>query len=123
MEDDGPAFYLPHHGVYKNTPGPKKLRVVFNAPFRGKGLNDALYVGPAWLNLLRQVLMKFRERRVAFTADIEAMFSRIRLTPTDARYHQFLWTDKETGQTITLHYDTLQSHQHYSSSSVNIDTL
>lgn len=36
VEDDGPAFYLPHHGVYKN--GRKKSRVVFNAaaPFRGK---------------------------------------------------------------------------------------
>ena len=59
QEDNGPAFYLPHHGVYKNTLGPKKLRVVFNAaaPFRGKCLNDALYKGPAWLNQLPQVLI------------------------------------------------------------------
>ena len=31
QEDDEPAFYLPHHDVYKNTLGPKKLRVVLNA--------------------------------------------------------------------------------------------
>ena len=96
QEDNGPAFYLPHHGVYKNTLGPNKLRVVFNAaaPFRGKCLNDALYKGPAWLNQLPQMLIKFRERRVAFTADIEAMFSRIRLKPEDARYHRFLWKEE-----------------------------
>ena len=37
VEDYGPAFYLLHHGVYKNTLGPRKLRVIFNAaaPFRG----------------------------------------------------------------------------------------
>jgi len=72
---------------YIRTLGPKKLRVVFNAaaPFRGKCFNDALYKATAWLNLLPQVLMKFWERRVAFTADIEAMFSRIRLTPREVK--------------------------------------
>ena len=51
QEDDGPTFYLPHHGVYKNTLGPKKLRVVLNATarFRRKCLNEALYKGPVWL--------------------------------------------------------------------------
>ena len=109
QEDDGPAFYLPLHGVYKNTLGPKKLRVVFNAaaPFRGKCLNDTLYEGPAWSNQLPQVLIKFRERRVTFTADIEAMFSRIRLKPEDARYHRFLWRDRESGQTIIYQMDRL----------------
>ena len=29
------------------------------------------------------------------------MFSRIRLKPADARYHRFLWKDRESGQTIT----------------------
>lgn len=51
--------------------------------------------------------MKFRERRAAFTAEIEAMFSRIRLTPKDARYHRLLWTDKETGQTIIYQMNRL----------------
>ena len=109
QEDNGPAFYLPHHGVYKNTLGPKKLRVVFNAaaPFRGKCLNDALYKGPAWLNQLPQVLIKFSERREAFTADIEAMFSCIRLKPADARYDRFLWKDRESGPTITYQMNRL----------------
>ena len=33
------------------------------APFSGKCLNAALYKGPAWLNQLLQVLIKFRERK------------------------------------------------------------
>ena len=108
-ETEGSTFYLPHHGVYKNTPGTKKLRVVFNAaaPFNGKCLNDTLYVGPAWLNQLPQVIIKFRERKIAFTADIEAMFSRIRLTPEDARYHRFLWREKSTGHQVTYQMDRL----------------
>ena len=109
QEDDGPVFYLPHHGVYKNTLGPKKLRVVFHAaaPIRGRCLNDALYKGPAWLNQLPQVLIKFREKRIAFTADIEAMFSRIRLAPADALYHRFLWRERESGQMITYQMNRL----------------
>ena len=109
QDDDGPAFYLPNHGVYKNTLGPKKFRVVFNVagPFRRKCLYDALYKGPAGLNQLPQVLIKFRERRVAFTADIEAIFSRIRLKTADARYHRFLWRDRELGQTIIYQMDRL----------------
>ena len=45
QEDDGPVFYLPHHGVYKNTLGPKKLRVALNAAalFRGKCSYSRIY--------------------------------------------------------------------------------
>ncbi|KHJ40363.1 Tas retrotransposon peptidase A16 [Trichuris suis] len=50
-------------------------------------------------NELPMVLMKFSEEEVAFAADIEAMFSRIRLRPEDARYHRFLWKEDKTERT------------------------
>ena len=42
-------------------------------------------------NDLPSVLLKFRQKAVGIGADIKAMFSRIRLTRKDARYHRFLW--------------------------------
>ena len=66
-----------------------------------------LLTGPVFLNPLSPVLMKFREGAVAFTADIEAMFSRIRLRKEDAPYHQFLWPDETTGIIRTYQMDRL----------------
>jgi hypothetical protein len=89
-------WYLPHHGVYKKSATEKKLRVVFDAAakYNGKSLNDALLPGPTLQNELPHVLTKFREGDIGFGADIEAMFSRIRLREEDARYHRFLWKER-----------------------------
>ena len=74
--------------------GPK-LRVVFDAaaPFQGKCLNDAILSGPALQPSLPSVLTQFREGTVAWASDVEAMFSRFRLNPSDANYFCFLWQD------------------------------
>ena len=107
---DGPnQWYLPHHGVYKKSSAEKKIRVVFHASakHRGKCLNDALLPGPVLQNELPQVLTKFREGDVAFGADIEAMFSRIRLQKQDARYHRFLWKEKDSYVIDTYQMDRL----------------
>ena len=112
QEDDlnGPnQWYLPHHGVYKKSSTEKKIRVVFDASakHRGKCLNDALLAGPVLQNELPQVLTKFRQGDVAFGADIEAMFSRIRLQKQDARYHRFLWKEKDSDVINTYQMDRL----------------
>lgn len=84
-------YFLAHHGVYK---GPK-LRVVFDAaaPFQGKCLNDFILSGPSLQPSLPSVLTQFREGVVAWASDVEDMFSRFRLTPSDANYFCFLWQD------------------------------
>ena len=51
--------------------------------------------GTVFQTQLPKILIKFREDKIEFAADIEAMFSRVRLTPEDARFHRFLW--KEAG--------------------------
>ena len=106
---EGVGFYLPHHGVYKKSDGKKKLRVVFNsaAIYRGRCLNDTLSTGPPLLNQLPSVIIKFREGEIGFIADIEAMFSRIRMKPEDAKYHRFLWRDKDTGERKTFQMNRL----------------
>ncbi|XP_057379669.1 uncharacterized protein LOC130701908 [Daphnia carinata] len=97
-------YFLAHHGVYKKSASERKLRIVFDsaAQFQGKCLNDAMLTGPTLQNMLPSVLIKFREAEVAFTADIEAMFSRIRLRPQDARYHRFLWREDGSSEIKTL---------------------
>ncbi|XP_045027151.1 uncharacterized protein LOC123470665 [Daphnia magna] len=84
-------YFLAHHGVYKGL----KLRVVFDAaaPFQGKCLNDFILSGPALQPSLPSVLTQFREGAVAWASDVEAMFSRFRLNPSDANYFCFLWQD------------------------------
>ncbi|KFD60548.1 hypothetical protein M514_27252 [Trichuris suis] len=94
-------YFLPHHGVRKKSSSTQKLRIVFDssAPYNGRSLNSALLTGPILQNELPMVLMKFSEGEVAFAADIEAMFSWIRLRPEDARYHRFLWKEDKTERT------------------------
>jgi hypothetical protein len=102
-------WYLPHHGVYKKSATEKKLRVVFDAAakYNGKSLNDALLPGPTLQNELPHVLTKFREEDIGFGADIEATFSRIRLQEEDARYHRFLWREKDSDKVDTYQMNRL----------------
>ncbi len=104
-------YFLPHHGVLKKSTdsSEKKLRVVFDSAtsLNGKCLNDALLTGPVLQTQLPKILVKFREGQVALTADIEAMFSRIRLTPEDARFHRFLWKEPGSDEIEVLQMDIL----------------
>ena len=93
-------WFLPRHGVYKKSAEEKKLRIVFDATdeFGGKSLNNSMLTGPKLQSELPEILLEFREIPIALGADIEAMFSRIRLTKADARYHRFLMTEPTTGE-------------------------
>ncbi|XP_059081369.1 uncharacterized protein LOC131879149 isoform X1 [Tigriopus californicus] len=93
MEEQG---FLPHHGVWKKNGS--DVRVVFDSAskYRGKCLNDCLLTGPNLQNELFDVLVRFREHEIALTADIEAMFSRIRVKKEDAAYHRFLWRESSS---------------------------
>ena len=90
---DGPTtWYLPHFDVHNpNKPG--KWRLVFDAASKCQGvsLNDKLIQGPDLLNPLPVVLFKFRQKKVAFTADIKDFFHRILIRPEDSCAQRFLW--------------------------------
>ena len=59
-----------------NKNKPEKFRIVFDvaAEYNGNSLNKALLTGPAPLNSLVGVLLRFGKHRVAFPADIEALY-------------------------------------------------
>ncbi|XP_045022777.1 uncharacterized protein LOC116935689 [Daphnia magna] len=104
-------FYLPHHGVYKKVYRKKerKLRVVFDGASRWKrkSLNDGMRPGPKLQNDLAKVLIRFQQGEIAFSADITAMYSRIRLKPSDARFHRFLWQEPGSEKIFTYQMDRL----------------
>ncbi|XP_059096083.1 uncharacterized protein LOC131890693 [Tigriopus californicus] len=94
-------------GKLENSPGyeaslPWAPGLEKPARFHGRSLNDSLLTGPSLQCELLDVLLRFREREVAVTADIEAMFSRISLRKEDARYHRFLWRDSPDRNLQTL---------------------
>ena len=96
LKEPGQNF-LPHHGVRKRSTN--RLRIVFDASckYNNLSMNDRLFIGPRMQIEVHAALNGFRENAIACTADIHAMFSRIRLTEDDAKKHQFLW--KEPGDT------------------------
>ena len=88
----GKTWYLPHHSVVSPSK-PDKLRVVFDCAARCNNisLNDLLLQGPDLTNSLSDVLIRFRQEPVAFTADIEAMFLQVRVPERHRDYLRFLW--------------------------------
>ncbi|KAL0829581.1 hypothetical protein ABMA28_003092 [Loxostege sticticalis] len=88
------AVYLPHHAIVKLDRQTTKVRVVFDASakgFNGVSLNDQLLVGPPLQEELRDIIMRWRKHKVAFTGDIVKMYRQVRLHSEDADYHRILW--------------------------------
>ncbi|XP_069195773.1 uncharacterized protein [Procambarus clarkii] len=88
------GHYLPHHPVLKSS-ATTPLRIVFNCSANSKqssvSLYDYLQTGPSLTQRLYDVLLKFRIRTYAYTADISKAFLRVGLQEEDRKYTKFLW--------------------------------
>ena len=96
--DPGKIWYLPHHGVYNENK--EKIRVVFDcgAEYRGKTLNAELISGPDLTNQLVGVLNRFREGKIAVTADIEAMYYQVFVKEEHRSMLRFLWWEDDNAE-------------------------
>lgn len=63
--------------------------------------------GPALQPSLPAVLIQFREGEVAWSSDVEAIFSRFQLRPADANFFCFLWKELDSSDYIVCHMDRL----------------
>ena len=88
----GKTWYITHHGVVHPTK-PRKVSVVFDccAKYRGTSLNNQLISRLDLTNQLVGVLARFREEKVAFIADDEAMFHQVRVAGDQRSLLRFLW--------------------------------
>lgn len=92
-------FYLPHHGVIKQSSSTTKLRVVFDASCKttsGLSLNDMQYVGPRLQDNLFDTVLRFRMHRVALSADITKMYRQILVHPDDQDFQRILWREESS---------------------------
>ena len=99
-QDAKNIWYLPHHPAI-NKQKPDKIRRVTNAAskYKGVSLNDALLTGPDLLCNLHGLLLRFRQYKVAVTADIEAMFMQVGIREEDQDALRFLWSDNDQERT------------------------
>ena len=96
------VHYLPHHAVVRENASTTKVRIVYNGSSKdgkhGVSLNDCLHTGPSLNPLLLDILLRFRENRVALAGDIEKAFLNVEVDDADRDFVRFLWvedTDKE----------------------------
>ncbi|UYV65858.1 hypothetical protein LAZ67_3005722 [Cordylochernes scorpioides] len=73
------VHYLPHRPVYKESAS-TPVHPVFDASCkidRHPSLNDCLWTGSNCVKKIMELLMRFREKRIGFTADIRRAFQTI----------------------------------------------
>ncbi len=94
---DSQTFYMPMHGVVKESSTFTKLRIVFDASARatsGYSLNDTLIPGPTLYPLLTNILLHFRQHVIGMSADISKMFREVSLHSDDRDLHRYVVKDK-----------------------------
>lgn len=79
-------YYLPHHGVLRESRITTKLRVVFNGSSptsSGVSLNDIIHTGAKLQTDIVNVLLWIRIHRVFFSTDVEKMYRQIAVNEKD----------------------------------------
>lgn len=108
------CVYIPHHPIIRESSTTTRLRVVFNASNRtsnGTSLNDRMLVGPKLQTDLTAVILRWRQFRYVYSADIAKMYRQILIDLRDVDYQRILWSDSDTDaiqsyQLLTVTYDT-----------------
>lgn len=90
------TYYLPHHGIFKESSTTTKLRVVFDASAKssnGISLNDQLLVGGKIQDDLFDILVRFRKYNFVIAADIEKMYRQIYIAKDQRPLQRILWRE------------------------------
>ena len=88
------TWYIPHNAVYHpSKPGIQVRHVILDcsADFEGKSINKELLPGPDLTNQIVDILIRFREERVAVMADVESMYYQVQVPKNQQTYLKFLW--------------------------------
>ncbi|XP_055622870.1 uncharacterized protein LOC129766370 [Toxorhynchites rutilus septentrionalis] len=94
--EPGRVWYLPL-GVVSNPRKPGKVRLIWDAAARVEGVsfNDAMLKGPDMLTALPTILIRFRQKRVAFSGDIREMFHQFLIRQRDKQTQRFIFRERQ----------------------------
>ncbi|XP_059219534.1 uncharacterized protein LOC131995236 [Stomoxys calcitrans] len=97
------GYFLPHHGVLRESSSTTKLRVVFDGSSKRppySSLNDELCSGPALQNDLPTIITRWRRYKIGFRSDLEKMFRQIKVIDRHQPYQQILWRGADSSINI-----------------------
>ncbi|XP_041968368.1 uncharacterized protein LOC121725422 isoform X4 [Aricia agestis] len=89
-------YFLPHHGVLRESSSTTKLRTVFDASCKtttGISLNEIQAVGPNVQDDLLSILLRFRQHRYVVAGDIEKMYREVELIPEQRSLHRIIFRE------------------------------
>ncbi|GBM85030.1 hypothetical protein AVEN_248962-1 [Araneus ventricosus] len=101
------GFYLPHPAVIRSDKTTSRLRVVFDGSGHGdrhSSLNQSLYTVTNLHPNILELLLRFRENPVAFTADVKSAFIQIEGDFPDRHFTRFFWTDNLNNEPYVLNF-------------------
>lgn len=104
------CYYMPHHGVRKESSLTTKLRVVFDASApssSGLSLNDLQMTGPTIQSDLFTILIRFRQHNYVIAADIEKMYRMCQINKKQKSLQRILWRDNRNEKIETYELDTI----------------
>lgn len=102
-------WYLPLSLVINANKDPPKFRIVYDASskYEGVSLNDKLLKGPDLLIDLVKPLLRMRMNQIAFTADVQQMFHRIKVCLRDQQCQRILFRENPSQPVKTLILDVM----------------
>ena len=105
------VHYLPHQAVVCKDAVTTKVRIVYDASSKGfkteASVNDCLHVGPLLNPVLCNILLRFRENRIALVGNIEKAFLNVEVDEADRDSLRFLWVkdiDSEVHATVVYRF-------------------
>ena len=85
--------YLPRHSVIHSDKATTELHVDYDASSKTSGplLNECLYKGPKFQQLILDLLIPFRSYKVALIADVEKTFLMMPIDEKGCDVLRFIW--------------------------------
>jgi hypothetical protein len=90
----GEGYFIPWRTVYNEGSVSTPCRIVFDASSKtpgGESLNGVLAKGQNRLIKLKHLLLRFRLKAAAVTADISMAYNGTRLKPEHLKFQKYLW--------------------------------
>jgi hypothetical protein len=102
------VWYLPMSLVVNENKQPPKMRNVYDASaiYKGTSLNANLLKGPDLLINIINPLIQMRMNKIAFTADVKAMFNMVKICERDQQCQRILFRES-TDQPMKTYISTV----------------